>query len=588
MSKHRANFAVSPRLAVLLGETYRTVEQALKELVDNAWDADAPTVEIGLPSILSEDSSITIIDAGEGMTPDQIRNDYLRIARDRRKDRGARTAKYKRTVKGRKGVGKFAGIIVAEVMEVETRKSGILSKFRIDRRELEAAPGDLVTIDVPVDQSSCDANETGTKIILSHLVQSLNFPTQESLGHALAPDYGREDNFSIKVNGSRLDHLQVAGHQAVQHLAVPGSAPVDAEFMLAEKKLPKAMQGIVVKVKGKIVGAPRLFGLDQDEAVPPRLLRQVSGVLHADCLEEEAVRTGWTDLNESEKRVQAVFSAAGQFLKEQLKEAFQKQMAAAHARFMKKYQARIRELPENKRDFATQEILRIVTRYLGDDGRAVEAIDFMLTGLEQDDYWAVTKALIDASSGDISTIAQALAQFGITDLAMVAKTTKARLASLDAMSALAADNKTLEATLHNAVEENLWVFGSDFALLSSNEALQTVIPKALASRFSNPRNRKKRPDLLLLNRYKDRYLLIEFKKPSVTINWGDKSQAEDYRGLLLSHVSPIDIIVIGGKRIKEMPQMHEGESIRMLTYVELISQARSELTWLLDSLATQK
>ena len=36
-----AHFRVDPRLASLLGESYRSTEQAIKELIDNAWDADA-------------------------------------------------------------------------------------------------------------------------------------------------------------------------------------------------------------------------------------------------------------------------------------------------------------------------------------------------------------------------------------------------------------------------------------------------------------------------------------------------------------------------------------------------------------------
>lgn len=586
MPRNMAHFGVSPRLAVLLGESYRTVELALKELVDNAWDANALTVDIRLPPPVAKDARIVIADDGEGMSPKQVQDDYLRIARDRRKDRGARTAPpLNREVKGRKGVGKFAGIIVAEVMEVETKQKGIVARFSIDRKTLEETSGDIVRINVPIETGECAVNDHGTTITLSHLAQSINFPTPESLRHAIAPDYGREERFTITVNGSRLDHLHVAGHKAVQSLAVPNVEGVRAEFVLAEKKLPKTMQGVVVKVKGKIVGGRRFFNLEQDESVPPRLLQHVSGVLYADALEEEAARSGWIDLNESEKRVQAVFEAAGGLLKQQLKVAYQQEMSAAHARFMKKYWARVRELPEHKREFAKQEMLRIVTRYLGNDERAEETIEFMLTGLEQDDYWAVTKALIDAKPGDIAAVAAALASFGIVDLAMVARSTKVRLGSLDAMHALISDEDTIEASMHQVIEENLWVFGSDYALLSSNKALQTVIPKALAARFKGQKDGKKRPDLLLLNRYKDRHLLIEFKRPSDTINWADKAQAEDYRGLLLSYVSPIDIIVIGGKRIKEMPQVPDGGTISMLTYTELVGQAESELRWLLTQLS---
>ena len=34
-----ANFKVDPRLASLLGENYRSTELAIKELIDNAYDA---------------------------------------------------------------------------------------------------------------------------------------------------------------------------------------------------------------------------------------------------------------------------------------------------------------------------------------------------------------------------------------------------------------------------------------------------------------------------------------------------------------------------------------------------------------------
>ena len=69
------------------------------------------------------------------------------------------------------------------------------------------------------------------------------------------------------------------------------------------------------------------------------------------------------------------------------------------------------------------------------------------------------------------------------------------------------------------------------------------------------------------------------------MKWPNKAQAEDYRALLISYVSPIDILVIGGKRIREMPQVHENGTIRMMTYTEIITQAESELRWLLDELA---
>lgn len=584
MATKPAFFCVSPRLAVLLGESYRSAELALKELVDNAWDANAPTVDIKIPETLAKDRQIIISDTGEGMSRDQIESHYLRIARDRLKERGARTGPpFNREVKGRKGVGKFAGIVIAEVMDVETRQKGKLSRFRIDRTALEETSGDIVKIEVDIETTDCDPGESGTTIILSHLAQTINFPTAESLRHALAPDYGREERFAVVVNSTRLDHMQLDGHKASEQLSVPDVPNVRLDVVIGEKRLPKEMQGVVVKVKGKIIGNPRFFGLDQDETVPPRLLKTVSGVLYADELEEEAARSGWTDLNESEKRVQSVFAYAALQLKQQLHAVYRQQMSAANARFVKKYWQRMRELPEYKREFAKRELENIVNRYLGDDDRTESAIEFMLKGLEQDEYWAVINAMINANPSDIVTVAEGLARFGLVDLAMVARGAKARLDALSSMLVMANDMATLEIQMHEVIEANLWVFGSDYAMLSSNKSLQTIIPKALST-LRSTKDGAKRPDLLLLAMFKERHLLIEFKRPAETLDELDKAQAEKYARLLRPFVASTDIIVLGGRRAKDLPQAFENSTIKLLSYTELLSKAESELQWLLKEL----
>jgi hypothetical protein len=53
MSAANLRFQVDSRLATLLSQEYRSTERALKELVDNAWDADADQVSIQLPKPLS-------------------------------------------------------------------------------------------------------------------------------------------------------------------------------------------------------------------------------------------------------------------------------------------------------------------------------------------------------------------------------------------------------------------------------------------------------------------------------------------------------------------------------------------------------
>src|SRR5690606_37833521 len=109
MSKS-AHFKVDPKLAELLGETYRSVEEATKELIDNSYDADSESVSIFLPGELTPDPIIIIKDNGSGMKENELRNDYLNIANSRTSRKGGISTLKKRKVKGRKGIGKFAGL----------------------------------------------------------------------------------------------------------------------------------------------------------------------------------------------------------------------------------------------------------------------------------------------------------------------------------------------------------------------------------------------------------------------------------------------------------------------------------------------
>ena len=191
-----------------------------------------------------------ISDDGEGMSPEQIGKEYLRIARDRRKDRGPHT-KSGRLVKGRKGVGKFAGIIVAGRMELITRRNGRKSTIVIDRQEIENGPPDIEKIDVPVAVAEEHPAEHGTTITLTELFSHINYPSPAALRHALAPEYGRQDLMEVVINGEPLTHLQIAGHVIPRILDVPHVGQIQAEFVIADKKQNKALRGIQVQRQRK-------------------------------------------------------------------------------------------------------------------------------------------------------------------------------------------------------------------------------------------------------------------------------------------------------------------------------------------------
>jgi DNA topoisomerase VI subunit B len=80
-----------------LSENYRSSEQAIKELVDNSWDAEAENVWVTIPKpeIFTKEP-IIVQDDGSGMTNREFTKEYLVIANGRLSKYGERTPYKKR------------------------------------------------------------------------------------------------------------------------------------------------------------------------------------------------------------------------------------------------------------------------------------------------------------------------------------------------------------------------------------------------------------------------------------------------------------------------------------------------------------
>ena len=176
----------------------------------------------------------------------------------------------------------------------------------------------------------------------------------------------------------------------------------------------------------------------------------------------------------------------------------------------------------------------------------------VLDSMERDEYWQVLRNIDEARHGDVANFAEALERFGLVELSLMAERAQARLRYLTDLDALAANPATLEAQMHKAMEESLWVLGGGYHLMSSNETLARIVEEYGQRKFTG-KQAAKRPDLLLGTDPGDRYLLIEFKRPSHSITRQDEAQAQTYADELQTRLpaKPFDIIVIGGRRFSE-------------------------------------
>lgn len=116
-------------------QLYSNASSAISELVANGIDAKARVVKILIDVFDKSNSKIEIFDSGIGMTSEDIREKYIKIGHNKRKDFASQNDK----TMGRKGIGKLAALYLSNKFCIFT-KSKItheLSAWELDVSKTE-------------------------------------------------------------------------------------------------------------------------------------------------------------------------------------------------------------------------------------------------------------------------------------------------------------------------------------------------------------------------------------------------------------------------------------------------------------------
>ena len=192
-------------------QMYQSPVAAIAELIANAWDADAGSVEVVLPTDLGTDAEIVVKDNGGGMTFTECQSHYLNVGRNRRVER--ETSRTGRPLLGRKGIGKFAGFGIARIMEISTisGETGERTTFRLN---LDTLRSDAFVVSETREIEVLEATGPdesakslhGTTIKLKTLALSRR-PTQGHFSQSMARRFvfaQASNGFSVTINGVAL------------------------------------------------------------------------------------------------------------------------------------------------------------------------------------------------------------------------------------------------------------------------------------------------------------------------------------------------------------------------------------------------
>jgi hypothetical protein len=263
---------------ITIGERlYSESIELIRELVNNAYDADATEVEIKMT-----DESLEVKDNGTGMNREGLKQ-YFNIGSPEKIVKN-KSPMFHRDLIGQFGIGKFASLSACECFEVYTQRGDFAAKVTFDKIEWEKE-GDQWNLPLqilPPDRERGD----GTTVTLLRLKRE--FEPEEVVRKIVEGTPLKAQNFVVRLNGLRITPRSLSGHR-IPFLEGTDFGPVHGEIIILPSSTASPEElGIEVKVK-QVTIKREFFGLEHWG----KLVSRIRGEVHADFLPVTTDRSGF-------------------------------------------------------------------------------------------------------------------------------------------------------------------------------------------------------------------------------------------------------------------------------------------------------
>jgi hypothetical protein len=265
---------------VTIGERlYEQSIELIRELVNNAYDADATRVDVTVT-----DQEITVADNGEGMDREGLEQ-YFNVG-SAEKLVNPISPRFGRNRIGQFGIGKFASLAAASRFEIVTQKGDFAARVLFDKARWIKG-GDSWKIPLTLLQGDPRRGD-GTTVSLVELKKSFR---PEDVTQRIAegvPIHARE--FSVYVNGYRVSPRILAGNRIPVMNGTRYGIIHGEIVILPSSRATKEDMGIEIKVKGATVRR-ELFEM----ASWGKAATRIRGEVNADFLPLTSDRSGFIE-----------------------------------------------------------------------------------------------------------------------------------------------------------------------------------------------------------------------------------------------------------------------------------------------------
>ena len=591
---------------------YSSIPAVLSEVIANAWDADATTINI---KIDTEGKIITIQDDGHGMTSDDLNNKFLHVGYQRRKENPK--SPNGRKVMGRKGIGKLSLFSIAKSITVYSIKDGCESGLRLNldeiQRKIENDSLDEQTTYHPKELNFDKIDlKKGTLIVIKDLKKDIT-QTVRYLKPRLARRFSILNDFSIKINNrpitfkdreyfSKLECIWSVGSTEVEYsdLADKAEKKVSIESdeingwigSFKESKSTKDSGGenintISIIVRGKVAQEDILSVLGDSGVYATYLI----GEIHADFLdlndEADLATSSRQKLIEDNPRYQKLIKEIKRIIGQIRNDwaSYKNEQGTVDARRGNKaIDSWAEKLIGDEKQRAEKlfgTINKLPVEQESDKGEFYIQAVMAFEGLK---YKKQLSKLENVTIQELDKFSEIFAAQNEIEASLYYGITSNRLAVLEKFET-AVDENAKEKFIQKFLFENLWLLDPMWERATGSEKKEQNIAKNFKKNLSLTDDEKKGRIDITYKTTAGKHIIIELKRPSVAVSVRDiVLQTEKYEKALKKALKAqgenpdIEIICILGKELTDSDKSTEVQlkafHTKVVFYKQLIEQTR--------------
>lgn len=532
------------RLRVELDKTFlerlrTSPKKAISELIWNALDADANTIDVKLQTNeVGGVTQITVTDDGHGISEEDVRDSFSRLGGSWKAS--AACTRGGRALHGREGRGRFLAARIAG----RARWNSVAESGDGGRRRLVVEINKSTLDNVDVQDAVATQDPTGTVVVLSDFDAPPTGLGGSSVADSLTGEFALHlTRYPVEItyDGLPIDPRALQASSASYVLAVPD----DREAHLDVVEWTKPMER-------------RLFlctkdGISLSEMQPGV---QAAGFEFTAYVRWEGFAAdGALDLAElgSGPTADVIESA-----REKLREHFRERAAERQREVIEAwkrdnvypYQA----TPANEVERTSRELFDVVAftarEAIGAEVRTQKfTLRLLREALERDPghLRRVLEEVLELDAARLADLNQLLDRTTLAAIVAAARSISDRLDFLRALEEIihepGVQRRVLERSqLHRILATETWIFGEEYHLLADDESLTNVLRRHLrelerddlaSEHVTDAHGRTRIVDLMLgksLEHAANRreHLVIELKRPSVTVGHKEVAQIRDY------------------------------------------------------------